>query len=445
MRFLYDFQRGVIFLSIGMARENEIDFSTARKQLMDQIEAWQSKSQSGLVELPRFQLSQGETSFVFGVPKLDGAAIFQALEIIKNHSPRVYVHTLEPGYTIFQDGEAGQLGTKFRFVYIGQQKRIEVSHSGNFIPAELECCLRLFEAFAASPASQNPSEQLRALGVPVYRRKSKAAVQPAECVADLNQRYNLAGYDQTKEAVLENVILPLCRPEMFHAVAELTRGSKSGVLPKAVLFEGPPGVGKTSMAKLIAAETGIPLVYVPVENITSKYYGQSAQNMAQIFEIASAYEQVILFLDEIDSLGLSREGGLFEASRRILSVLLRKIDGMDARPGVITIGATNRRDDLDRALLSRFDTIINFPLPNSEERAAIFARYARQLSEAERKQLGAVSPGLSGRNIEDICEFVERRWSRQLLVEKRSLDAPPFAMYEQVCQERLSAMQNPAL
>ena len=210
------------------------------------------------------------------------------------------------------------------------------------------------------------------------------------------------------------------------------------------MFEGPPGVGKTSMARIIAVETGIPMVYVPVENILSKYYGESAQNLGRIFDIAAGYDRVILFVDEIDSLAGSREEGLFEATRRVLSVLLRKIDGFDTRDGILTIGATNRTQDLDRALLSRFDTIIRFPLPNASERAGIFRRYARHLEPDALEPLARGSDGLSGRSIQDVCEYAERRWARTIIAGGGDLKAspPPAELYLEIAKEKMEKNQN---
>jgi len=191
---------------------------------------------------------------------------------------------------------------------------------------------------------------------------------------------------------------------------------------------------------MIARETGIPLVYVPVENILSKYYGESAQNLAGVFDAAGEMDRVILFLDEIDSLAGSRDEGLFEATRRVLSVLLRKLDGMESREGVLTIGATNRSQDLDHALLSRFDQSIRFPLPNAEERAEIFGGYARHLSPEDLQGIAAVSSGCSGRTIHDICQYAERRWARKLIKEKAvQATPPPPEIYRELAQEQSRA------
>jgi SpoVK/Ycf46/Vps4 family AAA+-type ATPase len=191
------------------------------------------------------------------------------------------------------------------------------------------------------------------------------------------------------------------------------------------------------MARILAKEAGLPLVYVPIENILSKYYGESAQNMAAIFDACDAFERAILFLDEIDSLAGSREEGMIESTRRVLSVLLRKIDGFERKSGILTIGATNRAMDLDRALLSRFDTIIRFPMPDLHEREAIFRQYVHHLNDAELKKLAELGEGLSGRNIRDICQMAERRWARRLVLEKVTASPPPVSVYLELVRDKI--------
>lgn len=142
--------------------------------------------------------------------------------------------------------------------------------------------------------------------------------------------------------------------------------------PKCVMFEGPPGTGKTTSAKIISHQVQIPLVYMPLEAIMSKFYGESESRLAEIFEAAQAMGSVILFIDEIDALATSREGGIHEATRRILSTLLRKIDSFESEGEVLVICATNRKKDLDPALISRTDLSIRFELPEAPTRAKIF-------------------------------------------------------------------------
>lgn len=120
---------------------------------------------------------------------------------------------------------------------------------------------------------------------------------------------------------------------------------------------------------------------MPLEAIMSKFYGESESRLAEIFEAAAAMGSVILFIDEIDSLATSREAGLHEATRRILSTLLRKIDSFESDGEVLVICATNRKKDLDPALVSRLDLSIRFELPDAFTRSSIFQRYAKQLTQ----------------------------------------------------------------
>eukprot|EP00967_Tisochrysis_lutea_P115732 scaffold185667_cov27-Tisochrysis_lutea.AAC.1 len=245
----------------------------------------------------------------------------------------------------------------------------------------------------------------------------------------------LVGYNEQKLMVEESLLLPLLFPDAFDSVVSGTRDSydANDIRPKAILLHGAPGTGKTSCARAIAARSRLPLVYLPLEAVASKWYGEGEQKLASAFDECSRLardaapklpgvnivdgeagsgRRVLLFLDEIDALAGARDSkSMHEATRRTLSVLLRKIDGFEADDGVVVIGATNRQQDLDAALLSRFDVAIHFPLPTPPERAAIFGRYAKQLSDDSLERLAELSDGLSGRNILDVCKATERRWA----------------------------------
>lgn len=157
--------------------------------------------------------------------------------------------------------------------------------------------------------------------------------------------------------------------------------------PKAVLFEGPPGTGKTTSAKIISQQVNIPLVYIPIEAIMSELYGKSEQKLSEMWETCRQIGKIIIFIDEIDALAGNRSSDMHEASRRILSTLLRKLDSFESTTDVMLICATNRKQDLDPAMLSRIDMSIKFSLPDVQSRAAIFQRYAKHLTEEERKSL----------------------------------------------------------
>ncbi len=437
-------------------RAGELEFPATRNQIETEIEAHLGAGPS-VREVPALTYEKGETRFVFFPPHLENALVYEAIGLVKSCIENLRVHSFDPGFVVFQamgenlfDTAAITSGIKFKFVSLGGTNRVEITRKGNWNQNEVQAAIQVFKLFHPREKRGNPLGNLARLGIAVYQKRAGdgtstsgaasgdgANANATEAGADAGAITiadtwdSIAGYAATKLEIQENVILPLRHPEVFDQVARAA-GKRGAAMPRAILFEGPPGVGKTTMARLIALETGLPLVVVPVENILSKYYGESAQNMAAIFDAAAELDRALLFLDEIDSLAGSREEGLVEATRRVLSVLLRKIDGFEAHPGLLTIGATNRSQDLDRALISRFDQTIHFPMPNASERGAIFSRYARHLTDAELLQLGNLSPGLSGRTIQDVCEYAERRWARLLIAEKKTITAPPAGLYQEI-------------
>lgn len=151
---------------------------------------------------------------------------------------------------------------------------------------------------------------------------------------------------------------------------------------------------------------------------------------------------MILFIDEIDSLATSRETGLHEATRRILSTLLRKIDSFESDGEVLVICATNRKKDLDPALISRTDTSIRFELPDAKTRTEIFKRYAKQLHQSDLDKLGEMAVNLSGRDLSDICKDAERKWASKYIRKEVSSIRPDVSVYEEATQNRLVQMKD---
>lgn len=223
----------------------------------------------------------------------------------------------------------------------------------------------------------------------------------------------LAGYDDVKERIENTLTLPLKHPDVYENIVRGTRKRFESNLPKAVLYEGPPGCGKTLSAKILAASIGVPFVHVPLETILSKFYGETTRKLAEILQTANELGRCLVFIDEADSIGMSRSSPteVHEVTRRTLSVLLRHIDGLDGPQNTILLAATNHKEDIDPALMSRFDVVVSFPLPDLETRKAVLALYAKHLSQEELCTMAELSDGFSGRELLDVCEEAERTYA----------------------------------
>jgi Cdc6-like AAA superfamily ATPase len=250
----------------------------------------------------------------------------------------------------------------------------------------------------------------------------------------------LAGYEGVKAELQSSVMHPLQHPEIYEGLARATRTKPETIRPRAVLFEGPPGTGKTTSARIIASSVRMPLVYVPIENLMSPYYGETMRRLAKVFESVARLGPAIVFIDEIDSLASSRSGEMHEGTRRMLSVLLRELEGLVRRGNTLLIGATNRKADLDPALLSRFDVSISFPLPSEAERRHIFHHYAKQLADSEALRLARESEGFCGRDIKDACAHAERSWATRIIRQEVAFSTPPLDSYIAALRARRSAL-----
>ncbi|EMK21442.1 AAA family ATPase [Leptospira kirschneri] len=407
---------------------SEVDFTKTKSFLHGELSALGFSN----VDLPVITSEKKDLKIEFTVTSISKAALLDCFQILKNHIENLRIHTFEPGYYCIQALNENLFETKnlldtirFRF-YSGRTKnRVEITKKGDFTREELFAILGLFQFLRSEKniETAKPEELLASLGVEVFH--------PAN--AEKNGKSisfdQIAGYEGVKQQILESIILPLKNPEILTELSKLTRKFPSDTRPRAVLFEGDPGVGKTTMARVVSYMTGLPLIYVPVESIMSKYYGESAQNMAYVFDAAALFPGCLIFLDEIDSLAGNREEGMFEATRKILSVLLRKIDGFTSQRNSVTIGATNRKQDLDHALLSRFDRTIYFPLPDLEERSKILETYAIHLSKTERMRISEGLIGHSGRTIRDFCDLIERKWASYLIEKGLKPVPPPYELY----------------
>ena len=404
---------------------NLIPFYQMKEQIESEIvHHLGNKETLGNIEVPRISLEREYTNITFPIPRIDEKLLIDSIHLINNHLCNVRIHSFDHGLYAFQALNENIFKTenildklKIQFLGLFENFKVEISKKGDLTQVEINLVIEIFKSVFSSIIKDDPFFRLKALGASVLKNNGV-----------LDWSY-IAGYEEVKRNVKESIILPLKNPDIYDSIARLTRVSFESNRPRAILFEGAPGVGKTTIARIIAGEVDIPLLYIPIESIMSKWYGESSKNLSQIFDACEDTGGAILFLDEIDSLAGTRSQNMFEATRRVLSVLLRRLDGIGSVTNTLIIGATNRKDDLDNALLSRFDQTICFPLPNLNERTAIFANYATHLNQEELEGLASISKKLSGRNIKDICEFAERRWARKLIIKNLDASPPSYEYY----------------
>ncbi len=208
--------------------------------------------------------------------------------------------------------------------------------------------------------------------------------------------------DQLRE-VRETVELPLKKPELFERI---------GIEPpKGVLLYGAPGTGKTLLAKAVAHETEATFIRIIGSELVQKFIGEGARLVREIFNLAKQKAPTILFIDELDAIGSQRlkiaTSGDREVQRTLMQ-LLSELDGFEERGDVKIIGATNRIDILDPALLrpGRFDRMIDFPIPDDEARKAIFKIHTRKLNIEEKLDLNRLvnlTEGATGADIKAIA------------------------------------------
>ena len=212
---------------------------------------------------------------------------------------------------------------------------------------------------------------------------------------------DVGGLEDVKREIIEAVEWPLKYPEKF---------KKFGIRPpKGVLLYGPPGTGKTLIAKAVANESEANFISIKGGELLSKWLGESEKAVRKIFRKARQVAPCIIFFDEIDAIAQMR--GIDEGSRaveRVLNQLLIEMDGLEELHGVIVIGATNRPDILDPALLrpGRFDRLVYVRPPDKKSRLAIFKIHTRNMPLAEDvdlNELAEITEGYVGADIEAIC------------------------------------------
>ena len=230
---------------------------------------------------------------------------------------------------------------------------------------------------------------------------------------------DIGGLKEEIAKIREMVELPLKYPEVF---------TKLGISPpKGVLLYGPPGCGKTLLAKAVANETNANFYAINGPEIMSKYYGESERQLREIFEEAEKNAPSIIFIDEVDAIAPKRDEVSGEVERRVVAQLLTLMDGLKGRGDVVVIGATNRPDALDPALRrpGRFDREIEIGVPDREGRKEILQIHTRGMplaKDVDLDKIAELTHGYTGADLEILCKEAALKALRRYLPEIQKLE-----------------------
>ncbi|NGP89211.1 ATP-dependent zinc metalloprotease FtsH [Fodinibius halophilus] len=251
--------------------------------------------------------------------------------------------------------------------------------------------------------------------------ESKAKLQDAEKVDTTFD--DVAGLKGAKTE-LQEIISFLKHPDKFDSLG--------GEIPKGVLMVGPPGTGKTLLARAVAGEAGVPYFTITGSDFMEMFVGVGAKRVRDMFEKAKEKSPAIIFIDEIDSIGRKRGAGLgggHDEREQTLNQLLSELDGFEPNAGVVVMGATNRPDILDKALLrpGRFDRQITVHLPTQEHREQILEIHAKnkKLSDqVDLEEIARSTPGFSGADLHNLLNeaaLIAARYKRKS-IEQQDID-----------------------
>nr|XP_027205921.1 ATP-dependent zinc metalloprotease YME1 homolog [Dermatophagoides pteronyssinus] len=220
---------------------------------------------------------------------------------------------------------------------------------------------------------------------------------------------DVKGVDEAKQE-LQEIVEFLKNPEKF--------SSLGGKLPKGVLLVGPPGTGKTLLARAVAGEAGVPFFHAAGPEFDEILVGQGAKRVRDLFATAKQKAPCVIFIDEIDSVGAKRTNSVLHPyANQTINQLLTEMDGFRQNEGVIVLGATNRRDDLDKALIrpGRFDVEIQVSLPDFEGRKEIIQLYLGKIKYASDVDLDVLARGTVGFTGADLENLINQAALRAVI------------------------------
>jgi len=246
---------------------------------------------------------------------------------------------------------------------------------------------------------------------------------------------DVAGVDEAKDELVE-IVNFLKNPKIY--------GRLGGRAPKGVLLVGPPGTGKTLLARAVAGEAGVPFFSISGAEFVEMFVGVGAARVRDLFEQARQHAPAIIFIDELDALGRARGayvGGGHDEKEQTLNQLLAELDGFDPTSGLVLLGATNRPEILDPALLraGRFDRQILVDRPDKRGREQILAvhlRKAKLAVDVNPEQIAALTPGFTGADLANLVN------EATLLATRRNADSVTMSDFTNAIERMVAGLEK---
>lgn len=229
---------------------------------------------------------------------------------------------------------------------------------------------------------------------------------------------DIGGLEEIIEELTESVIYPLTSPEIFSDNSLLEA-------PKGVLLYGPPGCGKTMIAKALAHESGANFISIRMSSIMDKWYGESNKIVDAMFSLANKIEPCIIFIDEIDSFLRQRASSDHEVTAMLKAEFMTLWDGLTSNGKVMVLGATNRINDIDSAFLRRLPKRFPVSLPNAEQRHKILSVFLKDTSldlrDFDLDYIVQCTSQMSGSDLRELCRDAALTAAREYIKEKRKI------------------------
>lgn len=368
----------------GLARLDPADMEKLSAQIGDIVEIAGKRKTIGKV-MPAYKDQRGGSRIqIDGLSRENAdAGLDQVVEVRKVAAKPAERVVLVPATMAVRDGDLKYIGSLLDGLPVVEGDRIRASLFGT-----RSADFKVASTTPHGPVVINPTTVLD-----VSRSKEKEGARPISYE-------DVGGLKREILRIREIIELPLRSPEVFERL---------GIdAPKGVLLYGPPGCGKTLIARAVAHETDANFISVNGPEIVTKFYGESEANLRKIFEDAARQAPSIVFLDEIDAIAPRREKVVGDVEKRIVAQLLALMDGLAERQHVIVIAATNIPDALDPALRrpGRFDREISISIPDCNGRREILEIHSRGMplaQDVDLDHMAGITHGFVGADLEALC------------------------------------------